>query len=373
MNRTEDRKTAVASARQIIIKAGTRLLTDRKSIAALVDGIALVRDAGKRPLLVTSGAVGMGMEVLGLKRRPKELAKRQALAAIGQTRLMAIYTEECARHGFTAAQLLLTAADLNARDRYLNVMNCVNALWDRNVLPIINENDSVSVAELKFGDNDTLAGMLAALTGSELIVILTTETGLRGRGDDGALGERISEVPKLTDAIRALAGGTDDSEFSIGGMASKLKAADIATATGAYLWIADGREKGILDRILRGEDVGTLFLPRARIPGRKRWLRYFSKSSGTLVIDAGAAEALTKKGKSLLPSGVREVRGNFRRGDTVDVVTEAGRTLARGLVNFDAVVCARVRGRSSAQIRELLGAEAEEELVHRNNLTLMEI
>ena len=203
------RSAALAASKQVIIKAGTRLLIDRASIARLVDGVAAIRKSGRKVLLVTSGAVGMGMETLKVKSRPRELAKIQALAAVGQSALMAIYSEECKRHGFEAAQLLLTAADLRQRERYLNVMNCINALWENGVLPIVNENDSVSVNELKFGDNDTLAGLLGSLTGSNLTVLLTTVDGLKNRDENGNLSDRISVVSKLSDDILGLAGGTE--------------------------------------------------------------------------------------------------------------------------------------------------------------------
>ena len=372
MESQEIRKWAVDSARQVIVKAGTRLLTSRESIAELVSGIAQLRRAGKKVLLVSSGAVGMGMELLKIPRRPKDLAAKQALAAVGQTRLMAIYAEECAKYGFLPAQLLLTAADLNSRSRYLNVMNCINALWEKELLPVINENDPVSVAELKFGDNDKLAGLLCSLTGSELAVILTTEDGLRDRNPDGTLGARIPLVPKITPAVKALAGGTDNADYSVGGMSSKLLAASIATAAGAALWIADGRKKGILEKILAGADEGTLFTPGERIPGRKRYLRYFSSVTGRVVIDAGAAEALLVKGKSLLSSGVTAVTGEFKRGDTVEIADGNGQVIARGLVNFSAAECRKVAGKSSGELHRILGPQTEDEVIHRNNLTLMD-
>ena len=372
MENLETRKTAVESARQIIVKAGTRLLTDRESIAALVEGIAHLRKAGKKVLLVSSGAVGMGMELLKLKHRPKELAAKQALAAVGQTRLMAIYAEECAKYGFLPAQLLLTAADLNARSRYLNVMNCINALWEKDLLPVINENDPVSVAELKFGDNDKLAGLLCSLTGSDLAIILTTEDGLRDRNPDGTLGERIPVVPKLTAAVKALAGGTDNSDYSVGGMSSKLIAASIATAAGANLWIADGRKKDILKKIMSGADEGTFFPSRERLPGKKRYLRYFSRIAGRVVVDGGAVKALLEKGKSLLSSGMTDVIGDFKRGDTVEIASADGVVIARGLVNFSAAECRKIAGKNSEELHKVLGNDTGDEVIHRNNLTLMD-
>lgn len=369
----ELRQQAVAASRQIIVKAGTRLLIDRGSVARLVDGIALLRKRGHRVLLVTSGAVGMGMELAKLEKRPKELAQKQALAAMGQTRLMSIYAEEAARHGFQVAQLLLTASDLRNRSRYLNVMNCINALWERDVLPIVNENDSVSVAELKFGDNDTLAGMLTSLTGAQMTVLLTTVDGLLGRNSDGSLGERIPVVEKITEKIRSLAGNTDDSDLSTGGMASKLRAAGLSTASGAWLWIADGRIPDIIGKILDGEDTGTLFLPeKHKVPGRKRWFGFFSRISGEITVDTGAQKAVLDKGGSLLPSGVTGVDGEFKRGDTVDVCGADGRPFARGLVNFDSADCKKIMGKHTAELPEILGTSAEAELIHRDHLILLE-
>ncbi len=371
MNPKNERADAIASTRQIVVKAGTRLLIDRASIAALVDGIAALRESGRRVLLVSSGAVGMGMTALKLTERPRELARIQALAAIGQTRLMSIYAEECARHGFQVAQLLLTAADLRSRERYLNVMNCINVLWENGVLPIVNENDSVSVDELKFGDNDKLAGMLGSLTGSRLTVLLTTVDGLRDRDQEGRLAGRISTVSRLTDALRGLAGGTDDSKFSIGGMASKLSAANIVTSAGEYLWIADGRQQGVLNDILAARDIGTLFLPAGkRMPGYKRWISFFSRSNGQIVVDDGAEQALLH-GKSLLPSGVVSVEGEFRRGDTVDILSGKRMILARGMVNFSAADARKLTGLKSTAVHEVLGTDADEELIHRDHLCLL--
>ena len=371
MEQVDQRAAAICAARKIIVKAGTRLLIDRASIAALVAGIAELRRAGKQVLLVSSGAVGMGMESVGLKTRPRELAQTQALAAIGQCRLMSIYGEEAGRRGFKVAQMLLTAYDFSRRERCLNIKNCINALWEKGVLPVVNENDSVSVDELKFGDNDTLSAMMASITGAELAVILTTVDGLLDRNPDGSLGKRIPVVEKLDDTIRGLAGGTDDGNFSIGGMASKLRAAEIAGTAGAYMWIADGRMDNICRKLLDGADVGTLFLPRRRLSGRKRWFGYLRKSHGTITVDDGAAEAVKHHGRSLLPSGALRVAGAFRRGDTVDIADAAGRVFARGLVNFDAADCERIVGCKSGELHLVLGADADEELIHRDNLLLL--
>ncbi len=370
----ELRKNVIKNCRRIVVKAGTRLLTSEEQIAKLVDGIAFLRKKDFQVMLVTSGAVGMGMKVLGLAKRPRKLAEVQALAAIGQGKLMEIYERECARHGIKTAQLLLTASDLRSRNRYVNVMNCINALWENGVLPIVNENDSVSVDELKFGDNDILSAMLGSLTTSQLTIILTTESGLRERDAEGKLADRISVVSKLSDSIKAMAQGTDNAEFSIGGMSSKLRAANLLMNAGSHLWIADGRVDGVLQDIAEGKDIGTLFLPRPqKIHSKKLWIGFFARSTGKLLVDAGAADAVITKGKSLLPSGVKSIEGRFKRGDTVEIVRveNANDVIARGLVNFDSDECGKIILHKSGEISEILERDADDEVVHRDNLVLL--
>ena len=308
---------------------------------------------------------------LELEKRPSKLAKIQALAAIGQNKLMSIYDDECRKHNFKSAQLLLTAADLHSRERHLNVLNCINSLLDDDVLPIVNENDSVSIDELKFGDNDGLAALLAAMTHAELTLILTTETGLREK-DKGILGERISLVKQISAKMRKSAEGSDNPEFSIGGMASKLNAAKIVNAAGEYLWIADGRENDTIEKILRGEDIGTLFLPNAdKMQARERWLQFFAKSKGRLIVDDGAANAICHRGGSLLPAGVKAVDGKFKRGDTVEIIDSKARIIARGLSNFDSVDATAIAGMQSNEISRILRRDSDDVIVHRNNLTLV--
>ncbi|MDD5698088.1 MAG: glutamate 5-kinase [Victivallaceae bacterium] len=366
-----ERKQIIARCKCVVVKVGTRLLTDAHRVPVLISGIARFRHQGCRVILVSSGAVGIGMKELGIEKRPVKLAKIQALAAIGQNKLMSLYDAECRKHGFKSAQLLLTAADLHSRERHLNVLNCLNSLLDSDILPIVNENDSVSVDELKFGDNDGLAALLAAMTRAELTIIMTTETGLREK-QDGILGERLSVVRRITAEMRQSAAGTDNADFSIGGMTSKLNAASIVTAAGEYLWIVDGRENDIIDRVLRGEDVGTLFLPQAdKMQARKRWLHFFAKSAGHLTVDAGAVKAICHQGRSLLPAGVTEIGGKFKRGDTVEIVDSGGQVIARGLSNFDSVEAAAIAGRQSSEIFQMLHRDSDEVIVHRNNLILV--
>ena len=368
---TIERKQIINDCKRVVIKVGTRLLTDTHRIPVLISGINKFREKDYQVILVSSGAVGIGMKELGLKKRPSKLAEIQALAAIGQNKLMSIYDDQCRKHNFKSAQLLLTTADLHARERHLNVLNCINSLLENDVLPIVNENDSVSVDELKFGDNDGLAALLATMTRADLTIILTTESGLREK-TDGVLGERISLVKEISAKMRKSAEGTDNAEFSIGGMASKLNAAKIVNMAGEYLWIADGREYDTIDKILSGEDIGTLFLPKSdKMQARERWLHFFAKSKGHLTVDDGAVNAICHKGSSLLPAGVKAVDGKFKRGDTVEIIDCKGVIIARGLSNFDSIDAKAIAGKQSNKIFEILQRDSDEVIVHRNNLTLV--
>ena len=369
----ELRKKLLKNCHRVVVKAGTRLLTDQKLLPHIVQQIKDLRDAGKQVILVSSGAVGTGMKSLGLKKRPRKLAQVQALAALGQVKLMSMYETECEKLGFRAAQILLTAEDLRSRERHLNALNCIEVLLGDDVLPIINENDPVSVDELKFGDNDILASLLASMTRAALTIILTTVDGLKKPNPDGTLGDRISVVRGITDTQRDMARGTDDGNLSIGGMASKLKAADTLNSAGESLWLASGKEPDILDRIFRGEDVGTLFLPGAakkKMESRKRWLSSFSKAHGRVTIDEGAVAALRKRGSSLLPSGIIAVEGDFVRGDVLEIVSAEKQLIGKGLTNFSAEECRKLMGHKSSENHTILNYDADEEIIHRNNLVV---
>ncbi|MDD6337231.1 MAG: glutamate 5-kinase [Lentisphaeria bacterium] len=369
------RKQILKNSRRVVLKVGTRLLADQTAIARLVLQIHELRQSGRQVILVSSGAVGMGMRASGLKRRPRHLSEVQALAAMGQVKLMAMYEAECAKYGFKAAQLLLTADDLRSRERHLNAVNCIEALLAHDVLPIINENDPVSVSELKFGDNDTLAALLGSMIRADLTIILTTVDGLLDKNPDGTLGKRISVVRGVTAGLKEIASGTDDAAFSIGGMASKLNAAELLNSAGEALWIASGSDADVIARIFAAEDVGTVFLPPDgihKMGSRKRWLASFSRPSGVVSVDDGAADALTKKGSSLLPSGVVSVTGNFRRGDVVKITRASdGAVLAKGITNFSSEEAGLIAHHKSADLTTLLGCDAEDELVHRNNMVLL--
>lgn len=366
------RQQVIEDCENIIVKVGTRLLTDTQRIAVFIAGINAMRKKGKKVLLVTSGAVGLGMQQLGLKKRPSELAEVQAMAAIGQSKLMELYEQECRKFGFLPAQLLLTAEDLRNRERHLNVLNCINSLWAHNVLPVINENDSVSVDELKFGDNDILSALLAAMTRTKLTIILTTEEGLREKVD-GKLAGRVSLVEEIDDNLKNSASGTDNCMFSIGGMISKLRAAEIVVTAGDYLWIADGRKDSTLEDILSAKDIGTLFVPskKHQLDSKKRWIKYFSRCHGKITVDAGAVEAVKCKGRSLLPSGITQVSGKFKRGDTLEVLSPDGVVIGRGLSNFSSEECGLLIGVQSSEIKKILKRDADDEIIHRNNLAVV--
>lgn len=368
------RKNLIKNSHRVVIKAGTRLLTDPNAIPALIDQITKIRESGRQVIFVSSGAVGTAMKMLNLKKRPSHLSEVQALAAMGQVKLMSIYEEECLKRGFRAAQLLLTADDLRTRERHLNVENCIEALLAQNVLPIINENDPVSVDELKFGDNDSLASLLGSMTRADLTIILTTVNGLLKPNPDGTLGDRIPMVCGITQEERDMALGTDDGNLSIGGMASKLKAADVLNSAGESLWVADGRDAKVLEKIFNGEDVGTLFIPSAghthKMEAKKRWINTFSRTSGKIMVDNGAVKALRKTACSLLCVGLIGVRGSFKRGDIVEICAPDGKLVAKGQTNFSSSDCRKLIGKQTTEMRAILGFDAETEIIHRNNMVV---
>jgi len=367
-----------AEAGTVVVKVGTNVLAnsegvlDRTRIASLAAQIHSVRSRGWRVVLVSSGAIGAGVGKLNLGKRPTDLPHLQACAAIGQTALMQIYQEGFASHGILPAQILLTAGDFDSRARYLNVRNTILTLFEYQSLPIINENDTVSVAEIKFGDNDQLAAMVANLMQAKLLILLTNVDGLYsadpGIDPKATLLETVSEIDRnVTDLA-----GTTKSQLGTGGMRSKLKAARLATSAGGAVIMANGSTDGILEAVFRGETVGTLFLPQSDgIPAWKRWIGLTARPKGLLRIDDGAQQAVVQLGKSLLPVGVREVLGDFGKGDLVSICDASGTELARGLSNYSSDAAAKLAGLNTQQIAELLGKVPYPELVHRDNLALM--
>ena len=356
-------RESVKTAACIVVKFGTGVLTDSRKqpdpaqLEQLVAQVAALRKSGKEIVLVTSGAVGAGMGALGYVKRPGELAELQACAAVGQSRLMAMYAELFARHNLHVAQVLLTHDDLEHHERHLNARNTLVTLLGRGVVPIINENDAVSFTEIKFGDNDTLSALVASLLPADLLVILTTVDGVI-ENFGKANPKTISVIEKIDSDLEKIARGTD-SETAVGGMASKIQAAKIVVRSGIPLVIASGKKKNVLAKILAGENEGTLFVPQpTKLQGRKRWIAFFHHPQGALFVDDGAKLALREKGKSLLPPGVARCEGNFDAGDVVRICDLNGTEFARGIAKFSA---AEVRGRKLARV----------EVVHRDDLVIL--
>jgi glutamate 5-kinase len=367
----------VQPADTVVVKVGTNVLADpagnldRRRIQSLADQVCRLRDAGRRVALVSSGAIGAGVGRLGLGRRPADLPHLQACAAVGQSALMNLYQEALDPHRVPAAQILLTAGDFDSRPRYLNARNTIRTLFEYGCLPVINENDTVSVAEIKFGDNDHLAAMVANLLRAPLLVLLTNVDGLYSadpREDPAA--ELVRTVPHIDAAVTGMA-GAGKSDLGTGGMRSKLRAARLATAAGGAVVMANGGIDGVLDAIFAGEPVGTLFLPHGEgVPAWKRWLGFTARPKGAFRIDAGAVRAIRDGGRSLLAVGVRGVEGTFGKGDVVSVVGEDGSEIARGLTNYGSADAGRMAGRTTEQIAAEFGERRYEELIHRDNLVL---
>src|SRR5450432_217421 len=356
-------RDSLKTAARLVVKLGTGVLTDsRKQIdpvqlEQLVAQVAAQRKAGKEIVLVTSGAVGAGMGVLGYEKRPVELSELQACAAVGQSRLMATYAELFAKHDLHVAQVLLTHEDLEHHERHLNARNTLVTLLGRGVVPIINENDAVSFTEIKFGDNDKLSALVASLLPADLLVILTTVDGVI-ENFSKSNPKTISVIEQIDATIEKLAGGTT-SETAVGGMASKVQAAKIVVRSGIPLVIASGKKKNVLAKVLGGEDEGTLFVAQpAKLQGRTRWIAFFHHPKGALFVDDGAKLALREKGKSLLPPGVARCEGDFNSGDVVRICDLDGMEFARGIARFD-----------SETVRA--GNLPKDELVHRDDLVIL--
>lgn len=374
------RTEIAAAASTIVVKVGTRVLTQSdgtlndERIAQLAEELHAIQASGRRPVLVSSGAVGAGMSQLGLKRRPIDIAKLQAVAAVGQTKLIEAYDRTFRRHGRHAAQVLLTAGDLDIRQRYLNVRNTLRTLLEYGAIPVINENDTVAVDELMttFGDNDRLAAMVTNLLCAPLLIILSDVEGLYD-GDPSLPGSRLlSTVTQMDDSLDNFV-RDKLTGLSKGGMASKLRAARMVTSAGEAVIIASGRDPCVLGRILAGETVGTVFLPQGRsISPKKRWIGFSTqRPRGQIVLDAGACRAISEQGRSLLAIGISTSEGTFEKGDVVSVVAPDGTELARGLTNYNSADLAKIQGMKSDRIAEALGHRPYEEVIHRDNLVLL--
>ncbi|MEZ4365805.1 MAG: glutamate 5-kinase [Kofleriaceae bacterium] len=358
----------MAAARRVVVKIGSRLLAESPAgrPAAVADQVVALRARGVEVVVVSSGAIALGVRALGLSARPTALPALQAAAAAGQSRLMQHWEHAFGVHGRVIGQVLLTHDDLGDRRRFLSARLTLRALLDLGAIPIINENDTVATEEIKFGDNDQLAALVCNLVSADALVILTDV--------DGVLDGDGRRLPLLTDdaELAALAGPVTADGVGSGGMASKVGSARRVTRTGVPCVIAPGRNPAVLAEVLAGRDVGTLCAPSTSpLSSRKHWIAWGAKPVGRLVIDAGAVRALTTLGKSLLPAGVVEVVGDFGLGETVGVVGPDGREVARGLVAFDADDLRRIRGLHSAQIEATLGARGPGEVIHRDDLVIL--
>ncbi len=372
------RRKYVRPAKRVVVKIGSRILSSERGLHArrigrLVRELAGLNDQGKKLVIVSSGAIASGMSRLGLTKRPTDLPQEQALAAVGQIRLMALYENSFAGYQKQVAQVLLTHEDLANRKRYLNAKHTLKTLLDWNIIPIVNENDTVAVDEMKFGDNDQLSALVATLMEMDLLVILSDVDGLFDR--DPRSNEDARLVPVVTDlaAAKMAAQDTRPSDLGRGGMFSKLCAAEQASHAGIPTIIANGRERDVLSGLFDGtRESGTLVLPEEnRLTSRKHWILYNLTPSGEVIVDNGACAAVTVKGKSLLPSGVREIRGSFGAGDCVRCVDDTGREFARGLVNYSAQELRKIKGSHSGKIEAILGYKAYDEIIHRDDLVVL--
>jgi glutamate 5-kinase len=369
------RVSALASAKRVVVKVGSSLVTnegkglDHAALARWADQIAQLVESGRQVVLVSSGAIAEGLQRLGWSKRPKALNELQAAAAVGQMGLVQAYESIFRQHGLHAAQVLLTHEDLADRTRYLNARTTLLTLLDLRVVPVINENDTVSTDEIKLGDNDTLGALVTNLIEADCLVILTDQKGLytadpRKHPDAQFVHEARAGDPEL----ERMAGGAG-SNVGTGGMLTKILAAKRAARSGAHTLIAWGREENVLLRMAQGELIGTqLVAPEAALAARKQWMADHLQMRGRLVLDDGAARALAAGGKSLLPVGVKSVEGEFERGEVIACVNIEGHEIARGMVNYSATEARRIAGKPTSEIESLLGYVDEPELIHRDNL-----
>jgi glutamate 5-kinase len=364
--------------RRVVVKVGSGLITSPGQgpaagvISRLAGDLAALVKEHREVALVSSGAIATGMARLRLATRPRSIPEKQAAAAVGQSALMWHYEQAFKKHDIPVGQVLLTGQDISDRGRYLNARNTLLALLDFGVLPVVNENDTVAVDEIKVGDNDNLAALVAHLIDADLLVLLTDVDGLyTGDPRRDRTARRLETVDAVTEEIQRLVFDAS-TQVSVGGMSTKLEAAQKASASGIPMVIASGREPGVLQRLLKGEGLGTYFQPRDdRLAARKRWIAFAVPPQGRLVVDAGAKKALTERGKSLLPSGVAQVDGEFPAGAVVALAEAAGEEFARGLVNYDAGELRKIRGTKTSEIEKTLGYKGCDEVIHRDNLVVL--
>lgn len=371
-------RTQLQAARRIVVKVGTSTLTHPNGklnfsrIEGLVRELADAVNAGKQILLVSSGAVGAGMDRLGWKEKPKTIPEKQAAAAVGQGILMHTYEKLFAEYGQVVAQVLLTREDSVNRRRYANSRNTLLTLLNIGVIPIINENDAVSIDELKIGDNDTLSANVAAIVDADVLIILSDVEGVYSANPQtDPQAQLLPEIADVTPEVEAMCGGAGTLRGT-GGMLTKMAAARMAMNSGIVMIIASGSRDGAVQSILAGKPIGTLFPPRQnRLQFRKRWLAFGARIKGRLTVDRGCAQALLSNGSSLLAAGVKNVEGSFEQGSTVSIVNPDGWEIARGLVNYSTDDVQKIMGAHTHEIAEILGHKPYDEVVHRDNLVLL--
>lgn len=373
---TPNRIRFVGSTSRVVVKVGSNVLTENQglnlhAVRSISRQICQLTDSGRQVLLVTSGAMAAGLKKIGLRKRPDDIPRRQAIAAVGQAGLIMEYENAFDRYGIKVAQILLTSDGISNRKRYLNARNTLNTLLNWRVIPIINENDTVAVESIEFGDNDNLAAIVALLMDADVLINLTDMDGLYTKDPRKHQDARlIPEVTVFNKDIEKYAGGIAG-PLGTGGMLSKIRAAKKVTAAGISMIIANGCRDDILDVIFKGETEGTFFAPRRqRLASRKCWIGYSVKPEGTIVVDNGAARAVLENGKSLLPSGIVEVRGRFGVGAPVEFTDREGKVIGIGLVNYANTDILKIQGLKSDHIEKNLGHKPFDEVIHRDNLTI---
>jgi len=363
--------------KRVVIKIGTSVLLDKEKkininmVRNIARQVRRIKNEGIEAIVVSSGAIACGMESIGLKKKPKEIEKRQALASVGQIILMKMYMDTFQRDRMKVGQVLLTHEDIKSKDRCLNLMNTLNTLLSMKIVPVINENDALSFKEIRFGDNDNLSALIAQITNADLLLLLSDVEGLFNKDPKKHSDARIiSVVKRIDEKIEKTAGGTK-SEKSTGGMVSKLEAAKKAGYYGIPTRVVMGDVKNIIWKAIKGEDVGTLFLPERKMARNKWWTAFAFKVRGRIHLDRGAENAVTRAKKSLLPSGVTGIEGDFARGDCIELDNMDGKVIGRGITNYSSADIDKIKGLKSVDIEKKLGYKYAEEVVHRDNMVVI--
>lgn len=374
----EQRKKILKSARRIVVKVGSAVVAGTvgkggdifNSLAAEI--LRFRSSSDKHFVIVSSGAIALGMRRLGLKDRPASIPERQAVAAVGQGSLMSRYDAAFADRSAVAAQVLLTHDDLASRSRFLNARNTLDTLLKLGITPIINENDTVAVDEIKFGDNDRLAALVTNLVEADLLIILTNVDGLHDKNPEKHRDAKRVSIVEDIDSLDLAAFGTETNTAGTGGIISKCDSAKTAAHFGVPTIVTLGTTGEAVTKVLNGEDVGTLFLPKAdRLTSKKHWIAFSTRPSGRVIVDDGAADALVKRGKSLLPTGVKDVDGVFEAGEVVHCVDAKGMEFARGVTNYSSAELQKIKGRKTTEVEAILGYKVYDEVIHRDNLVVM--